>query len=152
MIACMTLGLFVCLLLMAMAENLRAEGVPHIYRGHEIIRIDMQTGGTTYSGSGECTHTGTFQNAGTGQSNLQTGDFTLTGALTAADGSRIEWTGGGNLLVPGDYYIALTGGSGRFENATGELPTWGAANMTQVIDAGFLIITFDSSATGWISF
>jgi len=105
--------------------------------------VNLMTGDWLFEEWGEGTHTGRYTNEGSGHPGYG------SGVLTAADGDQIFWDVtqvGGNPPV-----VVFTGGTGRFENASGEL-TGETSNMEVVIDWPTMTITATVHYTGWIRY
>jgi hypothetical protein len=152
MMARAALGLVVCVALMAMTTGVKAgEILPHVYRSSETIVVDMVTGEGVYTGDGVATHFGRLLNEGSAQVDFETGAFHTEGGGTTSNGDQVFWVGDGNLYT-GEMLVTLTGGTGRFEGATGELSCWELTNQAQFVDDGNVIMTMDAWATGWISY
>jgi hypothetical protein len=123
---------------------------PLIYRGHDTHVINMMTGADHYSGYGVATHIGQVEQEGTGSVDLTTMSFTVAGIVTTASGDTVFWTGSG-VMGP-DMVLVFEGGTGRFEDAYGELSSWEFTDVEQIVDGDYLIMTFNSVATGWVSY
>lgn len=88
-----------------------------VIEGHLTIVIDPQTGDYQFTDWAWAAHTGLATNSGAGVLNLSTGQFISgTGVIGAANGDTITWEVG---AVPNT--VVYTGGTGRFEGATGGL-------------------------------
>ena len=123
---------------------------PSIYRGHDTHVINMVTGEDYYSGYGVATCAGRVEQEGTGFVDISTMSFTLAGTITTASGDTIFWTA--DTVMGPDMVLVFAGGTGRFEDAYGELSSWEFTDMEQVVEGDYLIITFNSVATGWIRY
>ena len=145
------LGLIFCAVFTVAVPGARSgERQPYDYRASETIVINLTTGQAVYSGSGVASHVGHFENEATGQVEPTTMSFQAAGTLTAADGDQIYWTASG--VLGGDMLIVLDNGTGRFLNVSGELSSWETTNLVTKQENGFLTLTYDSAATGWISY
>jgi hypothetical protein len=123
---------------------------PSIYRGSDTHVINMVTGEDHYSGHGVATCIGRAEQEGTGFVDLSTMSFSLAGTITTASGDTIFWTA--DTVMGPDMVLLFAGGTGRFEDAYGELSSWEFTDMEQVVEGDNLIITFNSVATGWIRY
>jgi hypothetical protein len=119
---------------------------------------------TTFVGSGSVTHLGEVQFEGQREfgpldSNLCLPLLSLTITFTAANGDElfVEAVSGGLCFVSsdgittvfaGDADVALVGGSGRFEDATGEA----AMSLTVVSDLSTGVPSFTGSFSGTIGY
>ena len=85
---------------------------------HQTLVITLDNNGVPVVwevfGTANCTHLGLSENQGGGTYN-QDGTPKGTGVLTAANGDQLFWSGG--------VATAFTGGTGRFEGATGTVTT-----------------------------
>jgi hypothetical protein len=151
MVVCTARTLILFLILTAAATSaMSGDHKPFAYRATETIVVSLATGQTNYSGSGQATHAGRFINEGTGQADLTTMAYEAQGTLTAADGDQIFWVGRG--ILGGSMQVTIKGGTGRFANATGELPSWQVSNEATAQENGYLVLSYDSVAEGWISY
>lgn len=109
-----------------------------------------------YDGAGTATHLGKSTFYAHSFVNRPANQFHGTATLTAANGDDIytEFTGSTTYFDNGTVYIerhyTITGGSGRFEEASGELDgnSWGTAGYPPGSVSSFSRITF----TGEISY
>jgi len=118
----MTVGLIavaICLLARpAIAGENRVTRPVRVIEGHMTITVDPVTGAFVFTDSVWATHTGLATNSGSGFVNLATGEFLSgTGVVVAANGDTLSWKIG---TVPNT--VVYTGGTGRFEGATGGFP------------------------------
>jgi hypothetical protein len=120
-------GMLVLTVLMAASVPASAAGRPVTITGHGTgtIRLDAATGAFTGQESGVSSVLGTYTVHLQGRATLAAdGTVTGTGAATivAANGDQLT----GNFIVTGDgetqtVLVTITGGTGRFANATGAL-------------------------------
>jgi hypothetical protein len=78
----------------------------------------LPTGEVDTQGQGEATHLGKYKLVGHGFVNLETGEASGSGFLTAANGDQIFIE---STLQGGVSIMTFTGGTGRFEGATGTI-------------------------------
>lgn len=76
--------------------------------------------------SGQATHIGLLTSSGTGTSNLDTGESNGSGYGTAANGDKVYWES--TAQAGGPTIITITGGTGRFEGASG---SWTETSTTK---------------------
>lgn len=99
--------------------------------------------------SGQATHIGRFENNYTGYFDLDTLLFISgSGSMTAANGDELFW----RVTAPsgaGEF----TGGTGRFENATGAF-TWLTTDLiiTVDLDSRTLTITYNYTGNGTVMY
>lgn len=85
-----------------------------------VMVIDLTSGSLKSTESGQATHLGRFANEGSGMFSLATGEISGTGTLTASNGERLFWKGTTATTTQGRVRtITFTGGTGRFEDASG---------------------------------
>ena len=106
------------------ASSARAKEVP--MRGSGTGQITGMTGGPTgvtitATGEGEATHLGKFTRTEEILLNPNTGTFTGTLTFVAADGSELSCSFEGAFIAANEAAgtYTFTGGTGRFENASG---------------------------------
>jgi len=122
---------------------------PFKVHGDVTVVISLLDGSFTGTETGEATHIGRYSSIGEGSFDLDTWDGTEIGVLTAANGDELSWT----EEITGGAVIArtfTTGGTGRFENASGGFST--AITPDVVVDFPFVIVTFSYRATGTITY
>ena len=97
----------------------------------------------TFSLEGTATHLGRYTTAGSHLVDLTTGTAGGPGSMVAANGDQLFSTGSGQATptgVPGELSIAdtstITGGTGRFEGATGSFSGIRILNTATGISAG----------------
>jgi len=114
--------------------------------GHITLTVNLTTGNSTMMDWGEATHTGRFENQGTGHLNLTTGALTGSGTFTAANGDQVFW-------VEEDNEIVVTGGTGRFEGITGGFRMAPTSDVvTTFPDANTMIMTYTYEGVGTITY
>ncbi len=83
-----------------------------------VVSVDLTTGSFVSPSWGESTHVGKFTNIGVGLMNPATLEtISAEGTVVAANGDKLFWT------ANGPSGMDISGGTGRFENATGGI-TW----------------------------
>jgi hypothetical protein len=88
-----------------------------VIEGHLTIVIDPLTGQYQFTDLAWASHVGLAPNSGAGVLNLSTGQFISgSGTIIAANGDTLTWIVG---TTPNT--VVYTGGTGRFEGATGGL-------------------------------
>ena len=100
----------------------------------------------TVTGRSEMTHAGRCTEAGSGRYYILAGFEIGSGSSMAANGDELHWDA---FEIPGDLQTTLTwtGGTGRFENATGGLTF--AYTITKEEQVGTLLVrTFEYRDTG----
>ena len=86
-----------------------------VVAGNLTITVDPLTGDYEFTDYGFATHVGLVTNSGAGVLNLATGQFLSgTGVIVTANGDLLTWAVG---TAPNT--VNYTGGTGRFEGATG---------------------------------
>ena len=143
------LALAVCALLLSTAVIAKHPVErPFKVHGDVTVVISLLDGSFTGTETGEATHIGRYSSEGVGSFDLNTMNGTEIGVLTAANGDELCWT----EEITGGAVIArtLTGGTGRFENASGEFST--SITTDVVVDFPFVIVTFSYRATGTITY
>ena len=97
----------------------------------------------TFSSEGTATHLGRYTTAGSFLVDLTTAGAGGPGIMVAANGDQLFNTGSGQATptgVPGELSIAgtstITGGTGRFERATGSFSGVRVLNTATGISAG----------------
>ncbi len=148
MIGCAAAGLLLCVLLPAIAGDTDANVMPYRYTAAGTMIIDTNTGYLVYVDSGEGTHIGRETNFATG--NMANGIITGAGTVTTSNGDKIFYDAVGPL--GGQLLVTLTSGTGRFANVSGELTSWTYENVETIQHGPLMIIRYDSTATGWISY
>lgn len=112
-----------------------------------LVSLDPATLGETVGISqGEGSHLGKFLINTVGSFDLESGEFVGEGFLTAANGDLIYF----KMSSPGG--IRFTGGTGRFENASGGFTVEPTATPEQCIVDGQLMVTFSYTGFGNISY
>lgn len=120
---------------------------PFKVHGDVTVVISLVDGSLVGTETGEATHVGRYSSEGEGSFDLGSGSGTETGVLTAANGDELCWT---EAIRPGNIDRTFTGGTGRFENASGGFST--AITPDVVVDFPFVIVTFSYRATGTITY
>ncbi len=113
------------------------------------ITLDFNTGTWTGWEVGKCTHLGRFTNSSSGTLDPNTGaPAGGGGTITAANGDEVKWEFG----PTGDALI--TGGTGRFEGATGIFVPGPSENlkMEPGSEPGILVVTYSYVGTGTITY
>ena len=101
--------------------------------------------------SGQATHLGLYTSSATGIHNLDTGESNLSGYVTAANGDKVYWESTEQASSPS---IIFTGGTGRFEGASGSMISTGTT-LSEEWDTDFpwlLRIRSSLSAIGTITY
>jgi hypothetical protein len=119
---------------------------PFKVHGDVTVVISLLDGSLVGRETGEATHIGRYSSVGMGYLDAA-GYGTENGVLTAANGDELSWT---EAISPGNIERTFTGGTGRFENASGGFST--AITPDVVVDFPFLIVTFSYRATGTITY
>ncbi len=146
-------ALLVCAALVStVGIAISGEVLPWAVQGNQTFVVNLATGATTYSAIAQGSHMGRTAVEGTGLMD-GAGNVSGSGSDTSAEGDQVFWDCSGNLLA-GSLLLTLTGGTGRFDGATGQLNSWEITNVVQTVDPvqGTLTITCDAKATGWISY
>ncbi|MEZ5327971.1 MAG: hypothetical protein R3F19_23235 [Verrucomicrobiales bacterium] len=123
---------------------------PFFAQSHVEVVIDLSTGAWYAMNEGTATHLGHFTGEAEG---ISQPSIVGEGILNAANGDQVftcfeNPTGGQEGAV---QYI--TGGNGRFENATGEaIQTQHNVFYDFLTNPGFLIITYDEVLVGTITY
>ena len=96
---------------------------------------------------GEATHLGRYSSVATyAQVNVVTSYVSGSGVMTAANGDQVFWEKDGDSLT-------ITGGTGRFENATGEFETsHPTPTVTPIPDTPYVVVTHPFSGSGTITY
>ncbi len=112
-------GLAVCALALgALGSPKNPVTRPLKMKAEMVVYVDLNDGSFVSPNWGESTQGGKFTNVGVGWMNPQTLEvFSEEGTAVAANGDKLFWTGNGPSGMD------ITGGTGRFENATGGM-TW----------------------------
>ncbi len=139
----------VCALVLA-ALGIAQQSVkrPLTIDGHMTVTVNLTTGRGVSMDWGEATHLGRYDSQGTIELNLETGEaINWTGVVVAADGDKLFW-----VLQPGDK-IEFTGGTGRFENVTGQAQVIQPSdNSVTFPDENTMVETFTYKAVGTITY
>lgn len=150
----LVLALMACALLQAAAGPKQPVERPMVLRSH--IENILYLGTWTWDSyeTGVCTRGGKFTSEGSGTYDPVTSEFAGEGVLTTASGDQLFWSvvGGpdGEATVG---TISFTGGTGRFEGATGEVPVeYTPAVVPSPGPVPALIFTADYVAKGTISY
>jgi hypothetical protein len=98
---------------------------------------------------GEATNLGRYTSSGGGTINLLTGHLTGSGDDTASNGDELSWEMEGSPDIP--YILTYTGGTGRFEGASGSL-TLTFTEATVVQEGDLLINTQTFSGIGTLTY
>lgn len=142
------LALALCALLVPMTASAKHQVTrPFKIQGDVTVVISLLDGSFTGTETGEATHIGRYSSEGEGSFDLNTMNGTEIGVLTAANGDNLSWT---EAISPGNIDRTFTGGTGRFENASGGFST--AITPDVVVDFPFVIVTFRYRATGTITY
>jgi hypothetical protein len=158
MIACAAVGLALAMVLQATATTGPSAPVgpvhpvlSYTFWGNATMVINLADGAAEYWDSGWGTHVGKEENHAIGYLDLTTLSFYgVEGVVTAASGDQIFYDASGPL--GGDLLVTITGGTGRFEDVSGELTSWVYRNVVQAQEGYILTITYSYTATGWISY
>ncbi len=112
-------GLAVCALALgALGSAKNPVTRPLKMKAEMVIYVDLTDGSFVSPNWGECTLGGKFNNVGVGWMNPQTLEvFSSEGTAVVANGDKILWRSNGQTGMD------ITGGTGRFEHATGKA-TW----------------------------
>ena len=116
---------------------------PFKVKGHTTVRVNLSNGDWVSEDWGEGTHIGRFTNEGSGR----TVDGVPSGSVivTAANGDQLFC----HVGPPGT--VTFTGGTGRFEGATGGFITVdGPYEITE--EDGTMIIKYTYTGTGTITY
>ncbi len=101
--------------------------------------------------SGQATHLGLYTSSGTGTHNLVTGESNASGYATAANGDKVYWES--TLQAGGPAIITWTGGTGRFEGASGSWTETSTVESKEWIpDTWLERITYSLSGSGTITY
>jgi len=124
---------------------------PFNIHGDVTVVISLLDGSFTGTETGEATHIGRYSSDGEGQFDLDNNGSEI-GILTAANGDKLFWT----EEITGGTAIEriFTGGTGRFENASGGFSTAITPDVEFIDIDGvpYLIVTFSYRATGTITY
>jgi hypothetical protein len=95
---------------------------------------------------GEATHVGRYSSIATNVLvNVVTGYVSGSGVMTAANGDQLFWEKGGDFLT-------ITGGTGRFQNATGEFETSHPPAAIAYPDPATAVVTHTFEGSGTITY
>ena len=144
------LGLASCVFLGA-GKNLVER--PFKISGDLILTIDLTTCSpttgvcsATREDWGQATHVGRYTSfAIDAQVNLVTGYVSGSGIMTAANGDQLFWQKDGDFLT-------ITGGTGRFDNATGEFETSHPDVTITQPDPYTVVVTHPFEGSGTITY
>ena len=122
---------------------------PHKGWGHFTAVVDLTTGDFEANGVGHSTHWGRSRNTMAGQMDLDT--FAVLwgfGIMTVANGDEVF------LEANEDGSTAITGGSGRFEGATGSVVATAMWNVETSVDLDTMTMTmsYDALLEGTITY
>ncbi len=123
--------------------------MPYTFRASATLTIDTTTGYAVYVDSGSGTHIGPETNFAPAFLD-QNGILSGTGTVTTSNGDQIFYDAVGPL--GGQLLVTITGGTGRFANVSGELTSWTYENIQISYHGPLMIIRYDSTAEGWISY
>ena len=104
-------------------------------------------------GTGWATHLGSLTAKGELLGYTQSGDAYFQGSFTSANGDQIFWDAYVNLGI--SYTVVFTGGTGRFENASGGLDavyTYRTMDPYPPVPGTDVLVTFGSEGTGTIKY
>ncbi len=150
MVECAALVLVFCVLIQATASGDSGHQRPYFsITGKATLTLDTTTGYWAYVESGIANHLGQADNFSTGTVD-PSGSLTGTGTVTVSNGDKIFYDTAGQL--GGTIQVFLTGGTGRFVNATGELTLGEPQNMETIQHGPLMIQRYDSSFEGWINY
>ena len=148
------LALAVCALLLSATASVK-NPVPRPFKldaEHTLI-VDLTTFPVCSwwidSEVGEATHVGRFTASGEGTIDLSSGHLEGSGCDTAANGDKVFWDITGEGSNP--TILIFTGGTGRFEGASGSF-TITVTAQTQQIEPPLLIIAETFSGIGTITY
>ncbi len=126
-------------------------------RGEATITLNLSTGAWTKTQSGVATHAGQYTGAGEGYATPNGGSG--SGTVTVANGDEVFWTvelkplvfnpATGAATIEGT--ITWTGGTGRFENASGSAQIVYQGQMV-VAENGIATLTMSYTATGTLKY
>jgi hypothetical protein len=118
---------------------------PNRVEGHTTVRVNLSNGTWVSEDWGVGTHTGRFTNEGSGWM-LPDGFTSGSGIVTAANGDQLFW----HSEVQGA--VTISGGTGRFEGATGVITT-GLDDPPEItFENGTMIIKYTYTGTGTITY
>ena len=145
----LVLGLAVCALMpgmMASAKN----PVPRPFKmkAHSQMVLSLTDGSFNATAWGQATHCGQTINLGWGVFNPATGEGSGGGTIIAADGGEISFDS------PTMAQNIITGGTGRFEGASGEFSIVSIETTGTDLDpvAGTMALSFVWTASGTITY
>jgi hypothetical protein len=120
-----------------------------VIEGHLTITINPQTGAYQFTDWAWASHVGLSTNSGAGFLDLPTGTFISgTGVVIAANGDALTWEVG---TTPNT--IVYTGGTGRFEGATGSLAVVVTSQtLLSINDDGTLTFLMTYTGEGTITY
>jgi hypothetical protein len=135
--------LAICALLMPCASASDKIERPFKMRAQGTLVASLIDGSYAAAESGQATHTGRLANEYSGYLDLQTLLFASgAGVMTASNGDELSWEVSG----PSGAGV-FTGGTGRFEGATGAL-TWVVTDLTISFDLNSMTVTMVYVYTG----
>lgn len=125
--------------------------VTHTMRATADVTIILDFNAGTWTGweVGKCTHLGRFTNSASGALDTNTGGPAGgEGIITAANGDELMWEFGPTGAA------VITGGSGRFEGATGIFVPGPSENlkMEPGSEPGIMVVTYSYVGTGTITY
>jgi len=147
------LALAVCALLLCTTVTAKHQVTrPFKIHGDVTVVISLVDGSLVGTETGEATHIGRYSSAGEGSFDLGSGSGTETGVLTAANGDELNWVEEITPIsqVASRIVRTFTGGTGRFENASGGFSYEITPDV--VVDFPLVILTFSYMATGTITY
>jgi drug/metabolite transporter superfamily protein YnfA len=144
------LALAICALLLPMTVSAKGQVTrPFKIHGNVTVVISLLDGSLVGTETGEATHIGRYSSEGEGSF---TGIGNATGVLTAANGDALFWSEVVTPISEVAYRIerTFTGGTGRFENASGGFSFEVTPNV--VVAFPKVTLTFSYNATGTITY
>jgi len=116
-----------------------------------IIAIHLETGDTFGVAFGHSTGVGDFENIHVGQFDFATGAWVGEGIVTAANGDQRFWDGYSDPTTGGTK-VTITGGTGRFENVSGQMLVSRSSDLQQTVVWPFLIQKYETTGTGSVAY
>ena len=104
-------------------------------------------------GTGWATHLGSFTAKGNLVGYVESGDALFRGSFTSVNGDEVFWDAYVNVGV--SYTVILTGGTGRFQNASGGFEavyTYRTMDPFPPVPGIDVLVTFGSEGTGTIKY